>query len=413
MLIRISTVAFVAALMTAPPPPSKYLYVWTASADSTAPDFLAVFDIEPKGDRYGRLVTTVPVPGRANMPHHTEHALADDDRLFANGFGSGQTFIFDLTNPARPKLDGQFGNVGPMMHPHSFVRLPGGNVLATYQMQHDSAGIAPGGLAEITPRGQVVRSASANGPGANRRVRPYSAAIVPELDRIVVTTTDMATEDSIGVVQIWRLSDLALLHSFDLPVGPNGEGYNTAEPRVLRDGKTVLVSTFNCGLFRLDGIATAAPRGRMVASFARKSGTNCAIPVVAGRFYLVTVPSGNAVVSLDVSDPDRPREVSRVRLGASDVPHWISLEPNTERVVITGYQGMENRVVMARFDSATGALSIDQRFRAVGSAEPGFRLGPAVPHGAVFSRPPVVAARAGGGGAGPSLALHPADDPRR
>ena len=96
-MIRISAVALVAALLTAPPPPSRYLYVWTASADSTAPDYLAVFDLEPKGDRYGRLVTTVPVPGRSNVPHHTEHAVAADDRLFANGFGSGQTFIFDLT----------------------------------------------------------------------------------------------------------------------------------------------------------------------------------------------------------------------------------------------------------------------------------------------------------------------------
>ncbi len=385
-MIRISALALVAALLTAPPP-SRYLYVWTASADSTAPDYLAVFDIEPNGDRYGRLVTTVPVPGRRNVPHHTEHAVAADDRLFANGFGSGQTFIFDLSNPAAPKLDGQFGDVGPLMHPHSFLRLPNGNVLATYQMQHDAAGIAPGGLAEITPRGRVVRSASANGPGANRRVRPYSAAILPAMDRIVVTTTDMATEDSIGVVQIWRLSDLTLLHSIDLPVGPNGEGYNTAEPRILPDGRTVLVSTFNCGLFRLDGIATTAPRGRMVASFPRKPGTSCAIPVVAGRYYLVTVPSGNAVVSLDVSDPDHPREVSRIRFGPDDVPHWISLEPNLGRVVVTGYQGMEHRILMARFDSATGALSIDRRFRPAGTTEPGFRLDrQAAPHGAVFSR---------------------------
>ncbi len=118
---------------------------------------------------------------------------------------------------------------------------------------------------------------------------------------------------------------------------------------------------------------------------------------MAGRFYLVTVPSSNAVVSLDISDPDHPREASRITLGPNDVPHWIGLEPNMDRVVITGYQGMRNRVLIARFDSATGALSLDQRFRAEGSAEPGFRLenqdwphggrGPGVPHGAVFSLP--------------------------
>ena len=43
---------------------------------------------------------TLPVPGRGNAPHHTEHEMPADGQLFANGFGSGQTFVFDLTNPA-------------------------------------------------------------------------------------------------------------------------------------------------------------------------------------------------------------------------------------------------------------------------------------------------------------------------
>ena len=103
-------------------PSSDYLYLWTASADSTQPDFLAVLDVRPADGRYGRLVTTVPVPGRANRPHHTEHAMPADGRLFANGFGSGQSFIFDASDAARPRLDGQFGDVAGMMHPHKIGR---------------------------------------------------------------------------------------------------------------------------------------------------------------------------------------------------------------------------------------------------------------------------------------------------
>ena len=67
------------------------------------------------------------------------------------------------------------------------------------------------------------------------------------------------------------------------------------------------------------------------------------------------------------------------------------------RVVITGYQAMRTRVLIARFDAATGKLRLDERFRAAGSAEVGFRMeniawphggsAAAVPHGAVFSRP--------------------------
>ena len=113
----------------APAPAADYLYLWTASADDTEPDFLAVLDVTEDSARYGALVTTLPVPGLGNGPHHTEHELAADRQLFANGFGSGQSFIFDLSTPDAPRLAGQFGDVEGYMHPHSFLRLPNGNVL--------------------------------------------------------------------------------------------------------------------------------------------------------------------------------------------------------------------------------------------------------------------------------------------
>lgn len=375
-----------------------YLYVWTASADSTRPDFLAVLDVTEDSARYGRLVATLPVPGLANGPHHTEHELSADRQLFANGFASGQSFIFDLTDPGQPRLAGQFGDLEGYGHPHSFLRLPGGNVLATFQMRHGANGLTPGGLVELTPAGQVVRSRSADAPGLDPATRVYSAGVVPALDRIVTTTTDMAADsDASSQVQIWRLSDLELLTTIRLPHGPLGdEGLLSAEPRLMADGRTVLVSTFNCALYLMDGLDGETPSARLVASFPRKDGESCAIPVVAGNYYLVTVPAWSAVVSLDISDPSRPREVSRLTLGSADVPHWLALSPDQRRVVVTGYEGMASRVVIARFDPASGQLSIDERFREEGAAEPGFSMagrtwphgGDAAgrPHGAVFSR---------------------------
>ena len=284
------------------------------------------------------------------------------------------------------------------MHPHSFLRLPNGNVLATFQMQHDSLGMAPGGLAELTPSGQLVRSVSDDRPGVDRRIRPYSGAIVTALDRLVTTTTDMDGGDNTRAIQIWRLSDLALLHTIDLPNGPEGhEGELTAEPRLLADGKTVLVSTFSCGLFVIDGLDGPNPSGRLVSSFPRKPKENCAIPVIAGHYYLVTVPALSAVVSLDITDPSHPQEVSRVTLGPNDVPHWIALEPNHRRVVITGYAALAHRVTIATFDPVTGTLLLDRRFRDAGATTPGVRMdnkiwphggsAAGVPHGAVFSTP--------------------------
>ena len=104
---------------------------------------------------------------------------------------------------------------------------------------------------ELTPAGRVVRSRSANAPGTDPALRVYSAGIVAALDRIVTTTTDMDKDAPASrTLQVWRLSDLALLHTLSLPDGPAGnEGLLTAEPRLMADGKTVLVSTFRCGLY--------------------------------------------------------------------------------------------------------------------------------------------------------------------
>lgn len=81
-----AAVALVAFLgrITQPTPPSEYLYLWASSADSTAPDFLAVYDVRANtgNDRYGTLVSTLPVPGRGHRTHHTEHELAADRQLF-------------------------------------------------------------------------------------------------------------------------------------------------------------------------------------------------------------------------------------------------------------------------------------------------------------------------------------------
>jgi hypothetical protein len=365
----------------------QYLFVWTAAPDSIRPDYLAVMDVTERGDSaYGRIVTTLDVPGRGNVPHHTEHEMSQSGRLFANGFGAGKTWIFDVSRPEAPRIAAELGDVAGYRHPHSYLRLPNGNVLATFQMRHDSSGMRPGGLVELTDAGTVVRSQSADAPGLDPATRVYSAGIVPSLDRIVTTTTDMEGDsDASRQLQVWRLSDLSLLTTIVLPNGPRGnESMYTAEPRVLEDGKTVLVSTFSCGLYLMEGLETDAPSARLVASFPEKERTNCAIPVIAGDYYLVTVPAWSAVVSLDISDPAHPREVGRLTLGDRDVPHWVSLAPDRRRVVVTGYGAMQHRVVMARFDPATGALALDERF-GMDPAGPGIAMD-GVPHGAVFSR---------------------------
>jgi len=369
---------------------SPYLFVWAGDADKKESDFITVIDVRPNPKRYGRIVTTLPVGSIKNFPHHTEHEMPKGGILFANGFGSGNTFRFDLSRPTKPKLLDWFGAAGEYMHPHSFVRYTNGNIIATFQMK-GNGNDAPGALAEIDPKGRVLRITDAADPQVEKFIRPYSLAVVPSLDRIVTTSADMDAKEVSHVVQVWRYSDLKLVKSIYLK-GPQGE--DPAEPRVLADGKTVLVSTFSCGLYRITDLETNEPKAEFIHSF---GGENCALPVVAGVYWVATVPDSHALVTLDVSNPAKPVEVSRLTTGDKDKPHWISLEPNGDRIVLSGGNGtLESRMQIVKIDKKTGKLSWDEAFRENGSKERGISFdrqkwphgknGRAIPHGAVFSR---------------------------
>jgi hypothetical protein len=372
---------------------SRYLFVWAGDADRTDADFLSVLDADPASRTYGAVVTTLPVPASGTYPHHTDHQMPPDGVLWANGFGSGDVFRFDLTDPRTPRLVSRFVIDSEFAHPHSFARLADGRVLATLQMR-GHANAEAGALVELDAQGRVLRTAAAADPAVDPFIRPYSLAVLPALDRVVTTSADMHAADVSHVVQVWRLSDLGRVATIVLPPGPSGkEGLDAAEPRVLADGRTVLVSTFNCGLYRLHGLETDRPTASFVHRF---EGTNCALPIVSGRYWVQTVPDAHALVSLDVSDADRPREVHRLTLGPADGPHWIALDPSGRRIVISGGSGtLERRVLIATLDPATGALALDERFRDAGANTPGITFdrarwphgstGAAVPHGAVFS----------------------------
>jgi hypothetical protein len=195
-------------------------------------------------------------------------------------------------------------------------------------------------------------------------------------------------------VQVWRLSDLKLLKSIALKPGPRGDEHKfTGEPRLLPDGKSVYVHTFNCGLYLVRGIETDQPTSTFVRSF---KGTNCGVPLLIGHFWLQTVPDAHALVALDVADPEHPREVSSLNVGEDEFPHWIARDSAGRRVALNSAgAGTGNRVFIINFDPTTGTLAMDERFHDAGVSRPGIRftqrvwpgsVGTAIPHAAVFSR---------------------------
>lgn len=373
---------------------STHVLVWAWDVDKGSDDFLAVVDVDRRSGSYGQVVSTLPAKGGRGA-HHVEYELSTS-QLFANAFETGRTFVFDLDDPARPQLLSDFGDAGPFAHPHSFARTPSGTVLGTFQGRADDHD-AVGGLVELDDRGRMLRGASAANP-LDPDLRPYSLAIVPLLDRVVTTSADMHGRLVGRSVQVWRLSDLTLLHTVMLPPGPRGDEHlHPAEPRVLADGRTVLVTTFRCGMYVLSAL-DSTPVATLARSFpwSAVSGedTDCNVPVRHGRFWVQPVGTTGSLVVLDVSNPLKPAIVDELGFGIDARPHWLALEPGGRRIVMTGGGTLAGGVFLIAMDPETGKLQLAGGLPATGSGIPGIRFdrdawphgktGPAFAHGAVF-----------------------------
>ena len=131
-LICVALVVFALACR-APAPTGAYLFVWAGDKERKASDFLGVMDANPASPKYGAIVASIPVGESRTFPHHTEQVMPANDHLLANGFGAGRSWLFDLKEPTAPKILTSFGDRAGFTHPHSYVRLPNGEVLATFQ----------------------------------------------------------------------------------------------------------------------------------------------------------------------------------------------------------------------------------------------------------------------------------------
>lgn len=376
----------------------RYLFAWTGDEDRQDSDFLAVIDLTRVGDRYGTVVATAPVGERGLWPHHTEHELGPSRMLFANGYAGNRNFLFDLRNPLRPRIVRRFTGGGELSFLHSFARLPNGHVLATFQ-GHGPGNVMPGGLAELDRTGRVVRTRSAADPAADQMtLRPYSLAVVPTLDRVVVALTYMpiptwhplrpsiAHDHSGNQVQVYRLSDLSLIRTIRLPTSDAPD-----EPRLLPDGRTVLVASAECNLYRVTGLEGMAPDVELIH---RDRPRGCAMPVVVGHYWIQAHAADHRVFALDISDLSNVRTVSSVACDERQRPHWLSAFGTRIVMLNEPSPTAERRIWMLRVSPATGQLTVDPDFRDAGSDRPGVTFeratwphgatGNAVPHGTVF-----------------------------
>jgi len=187
----------------------------------------------------------------------------------------------------------------------------------------------------------------------------------------------MDSERTADVIQIWRLSDFRLLRTMAVPpVAGDSIQYYPFEIRALPGGRTALLNTYYCGFYLLTGLETGSPQLELVHSMREPRRVGCAVPVAAGRYWAVPIAYDHSIVSLDLTEPSHPVEVSALRTDSTFLPHWSALDPGSNRIAIVGQDDGEARVLMVQLDPATGRLSWDDQFRDADS----------VPRGISFSR---------------------------
>ena len=340
----------------------SYLFMWAGDAARAASDFLAVIDASPASPRYGRSSSHRLRPARrAPHPHITPSMRCQPTgtcwrTAFTRDARGCSTCRQPLTSDA---FITSFGDVAGFSHPHSFIRLANGRVLATFQYRAQLAG----------QTGQRTRDDAARRRSLDRRPRGDGRTRAVPSDP--PAPSDPAIKDR-SDLSVQRAADAGLRsrgldnhrHGRSEQGGDVGVGAVLATVAISRCGgaspcrralaatntsspasraccpmdSSVYIHTFNCGLYLLRGVRTVPTRKRaFVTAF---QGKNCGV-ACPDRSLLDCRPCRTRTRSLPSTspNPERPREVSTLAVGEDEEPHWISIDSAGRRIVLNSSGG--------------------------------------------------------------------------
>lgn len=366
--------------------PSPYLLIFAGDSDKSDSDFLTVIDANPNSETVGEPLHSVSTGMTDSMPHHMEYtAPPAGEPLFMNAHHHEMSMIVDISDLSALKIQKTITPPKDLRFPHDYTRTPSGTRLVGF-LRSDGASpdneetLTPanhGGIAEYSQSGELLRTASSAVDGLDKAVRPYAFALLPEIDRFVVTSAPMMETSWAEVLQIYRYSDFKLLNTLKLPKRHSLSGKKQEirratgfGPRVLDDG-SVLLNTYECSFYHLTDIDTDAPKLDVVHTVepdsSRPKPDHCGIPVRVGQYWIQPVGKSRSVVVLDIQDPQDPKEVYRLNTPDDFSPHWLAKDPRSNRLILGAELGGEQGFYVLRVDESSGALDYDDDFRGLKS----------------------------------------------
>ncbi len=324
----------------------KFLYVWAGDQARTNADFLSVINFDEHSPTYGRVITTVPLPGpgaTGNEPHHV--GISADGKVLAGGGllsvlkGQKEVFFFDISNPITPRF---LSSADPPLSSvtDDFYAMPNGGFLVT--MMGGPLGHAPGRVAEFDRNLNLVREWPDSPPedGFN----PHGIAVRPELnlmltsDFICPSTTLMPMPGGLdlrGSIRVWDLKQRAILRTIPIP---NAGG--TIDVRLIpgdRQARGYTAGMLDDKLYLLDPHAGTATPVFDFASIAKGGWPQLMRMTNDGKRLFITMNQAGKVVMFDTSEPAEPKVLDVLDLGPSAGPHYLRLTQDEERLVVSDY----------------------------------------------------------------------------
>ncbi len=378
----------------------KYLLIWAGDQARKASDFLAVVNFDAGSPDYGKVIRTVTLPlpdSSGNEPHHV--GISANGKTMACGGllsvlkGQKEVFFFDVSNPAEPQFVSA-ADVPNSAITDEFYTLDNGGFLVT--MMGGAQGHHPGRVAEFDSSMNLVAEHPANPPDDG--FNPHGISVRPEVNLMVTSdficpsTTLHAVPGGLelrGSIRVWDFQNRAITKTITLP-NPAG----TIDVRLIPGDPQKRAYTAGMMDDQLYLIDTEGGTARSVFDFgtiAKEGWPQLMRTTNDGKRLFISLNMAGKVVMFATSDPENPKILKVLDLGANSGPHYIALTPDEKRLVITDYFLNEDEAgkVHAEGDHkvhvalvSENDLTLDPKFQLdFNTAIPS---GPARPHGVAF-----------------------------
>jgi selenium-binding protein 1 len=331
-----------------------YVHVWTLGVEGLGDgrDKLVTIDANPKSRTYGKVVSSVSVPGPRGEAHHM--GFTDDRRyLWAGGLSDSRIHVFDVgANPAKPRLVKtltSFSGKGGYVGPHTFYALPGRMLVAGLSNTKDSGGVT--GMVLYNNKGDVIANypmPTSDVGGVKGDGYGYDIAINPGKNVLLTSSftgrknymrpigeliADAEAMKNFGnTMVVWDLKAMQPRQVLSVPGAPLEIRWSLAQG----DDWAITATALTSKLW----LVRPAPNGGWQAKEVGTIGDPAKVPLPVdisiaanGKGLWVNTFSDGTTRYFDLTDPESPKEVYSKQTGKQ--VNMISQSWDGKRVYIT------------------------------------------------------------------------------